>query len=180
MANVVVTGEKTRISHVHVFEKFSGNAEIDPAFQVMVMIPKSDKETIKKIRDAEAKAIEEGIQKVFGGKKPANPDSIWKDGDENAEEYPEQAGHLIAWVTKKGRGKDIAPPVLDVDGTELLDPTEIYSGCYAKVSMDCFAYKFMNKRGTTFGLRAVKKVSDGERLGPVDNAASDFDDDDLI
>jgi hypothetical protein len=66
--------------------------------------------------------------------------------------------------------------VLDVDGTEMHDPSDIYSGCYAKVSMEAFAYNSNGNKGVTFGLRAVKKVADGERLGPVDNASEDFGD----
>lgn len=171
----VVTGKKTRINHVHLFEKF-GKGKNDAVFSVMVMVPKSDKATIEAIRAAEAEAAEEGKAK-FGGKVPKNLKSIWKDGDDDADEYPEQEGHIFAWVTKKGMGKDIAPPVLDVDGTRMDDPEEIYSGCYAQVSMDAFAYNTEGNKGVTFGLRAVRKVSDGERLGPNDDPASDFDDD---
>lgn len=174
MSIKVVTG-KARLSHVHVFEKF-GSGGNDPAFSVMVMVPKKDKVTMKAIRAAEAQAAEEGKAK-FNGKVPSKLASIWKDGDDNADEYPEQADHWFAWVTKKGNGKDIAPPVLDTDGTELMDPSEFYSGCYARVSMECFAYSTNGNKGTTFGLRALKKVADGERLGPVDSAAADFGDD---
>lgn len=173
MSIKVVTG-KARINHVHVFEKFAmGNNA--PAFSLMVMVPKSDTATMDEIRAAEAKAAEEGKDK-FGGKVPARLASIWKDGDDDADEYPEQAGHWYAWVTKKGSGKDVAPPVLDVDGTEMLTPSDLYSGCYARVSMEAFAYNSNGNKGVTFGLRAVKKVADGEPLGPVDNAADDFED----
>lgn len=171
----IVTG-KSRLSHVHVFEKFAFGDNA-PAFSVMVMVPKSDTKTIKAIRTAEKEAAEEGKAKFKGGKIPKELNSIWKDGDDAADEYPEQEGHIFAWVTKKGNGKDISPPVLDVDGTEMLDPQDIYSGCYARVSMEAFAYSGQ-KQGVTFGLRAIKKVADGERLGPVDSASDDFEDDD--
>lgn len=173
MSVKVVTG-KARLNHVHVFEKF-GMGNNAPAFSTMVMVPKSDTATMDAIREAEAKAAEEGKDK-FGGKVPSKLASIWKDGDEESDEYPEQAGHWFAWVTKKGNGKDIAPPVLDTDGTEMLSPADIYSGCYAQVSMEAFAYNTNGNKGVTFGLRAIKKVADGERLGPVDNASDDFED----
>lgn len=180
----VVTGPETRLNHVHLFDKFSNDPKKDPAFSVMVMIPKSDTETIAKIRKAEKEAAELGKDK-FGGTVPKRLSSIFKDADAEdddgeipAEKYPEQEGHLFAWVTKKGSGKDQAPTVLDIDGTEMFDSSDIYSGAYAKVSMEAFAYNTSQNKGVTFSLRAVKKTADGERLGPVDDPADDFADDD--
>lgn len=172
MSFKIVTG-KARLNHVHLFEKF-GIGDNEPTFSTMVMVPKSDTATIALIKKAEQDALEEAKDSLFKGRLPKDY-SIWKDGDEAADEYPEQAGHIFAWVRRMGFNKDIAPTVLDVDGTEMLDPTDIYSGCYARVSLEAFAYSGQ-KKGVTFALRAVKKVADGERLGPVDDPAADFED----
>ena len=66
----VVTG-LVRLSYANVWEPKAANENAQPKYSVSIIIPKSDKETLKKINDAIDAAIEEGIGK-FGGKKP-NP-----------------------------------------------------------------------------------------------------------
>ena len=66
-ATKVVTG-KVRLSYAHVWEPVSIN-DSKPKYSVSLVIPKSDKETIKAINAAVDAAMEEGIAK-FGGKKP--------------------------------------------------------------------------------------------------------------
>lgn len=64
----VVTG-LVRLSYANVWEPKAANENAQPKYSVSIIIPKSDKETLKKINDAIDAAIEEGIGK-FGGKKP--------------------------------------------------------------------------------------------------------------
>ena len=63
----VVTG-LARLSYANIWQAKSINGGA-PKFSTSVLIPKSDKETIKAIEAAVDAAIEEGIAK-FGGKKP--------------------------------------------------------------------------------------------------------------
>ena len=68
MSVKVVTG-KVRLSYANVWEPKAQSEGQKPKYSVSIIIPKDDKDTIKKINDAIAKAVEEGVAK-FGGKKP--------------------------------------------------------------------------------------------------------------
>ena len=176
MSTKVVTG-KVRLSFPALFEAVS--FEDGPAkYSVMLLIPKSDQTTIKKIRDAEALAQQNGISSKWGGKKPKEIKSIIKDGDESADDFPERAGMWVMTIRS-----DRKPQVVDAQRNMITDPGEIYSGVYGRVSMNAYPYKYMGNCGVSFGLNNVQKVAEGESLGGAARAEEDFDDfedDDLI
>lgn len=177
----VVTGV-VRLSYAHLFEPFSQNpGESDPKFSTVILIPKTDKATVRKIKDAIEAAKENGKAK-WGGKIPPNVAITLHDGDEEAdlERNPEYEGHFYMSVSSKQR-----PGLVDQAVNPILDSTELYSGCYARVSINAFPYLYSGKKGVSFGLNHVQKVRDGEPLGGRTRAEDDFDelddeDDDLI
>ena len=57
--------------------------------------------------------------------------------------------------------------------TELL-PQDIYSGMYARVTINFFGYNQRGKRGVGCGLGNVMKTRDGEPLAGGASAAADF------
>ena len=57
---------------------------------------------------------------------------------------------------------------------EILDPNEVYSGCYGRVSVIFYPYNASGSKGIACGLNNVMKVAEGERLGGGTSAASDF------
>lgn len=69
-----------------------------------------------------------------------------------------------------------APLVIDRDKTELIEPDDLYGGCYARVSYTTYAYDASGNQGVSFGLRAVQKARDGERFSTGRASAEDFDD----
>lgn len=168
----VVTGP-VRLSYVHLFEKFSNNPDQEPKYSCVLLIPKSDKATYKKLRAAQQSALENGVAK-FGGKIP----KVWKDtihdGDDedkvDFERNPEYKGHWYMSVSAKTR-----PGIVDRDVQEILDSTEIYSGCYARVSINAFAFNTQGSKGVSFGLNHVQKLRDGDYLGGRSKAEDDFD-----
>lgn len=185
----VITGE-CRLSYVHVFEPYSRNPKQDAKYSVMLLIPKSDKKTYKKLMEAQAAAIENGKDRAFNGKPPKNPKSIIKDGDGEhpetgdpyAENNPEREGHWFMTVSAATK-----PGVVDQQVNEILDSSEIYSGCYARASINAFAYNQEGNRGVSFGLNHIQKLRDGDFLGGRSRAEDDFDavdddddDDDVI
>ena len=178
MANAtkVVTG-KVRLSYAHVWDPVSIN-DSKPKYSVSVIIPKSDKETVKKINAAIDAAIEEGVPK-FGGKKP-NKAALklpLRDGDtERDDEVYKNAFFLNANSTT-------APQIVDRSVNPILDREEVYSGCYARVSINFYAFNTNGNRGIACGLGNIQKVADGEPLGGRSNAKDDFsslDDDDFL
>ena len=181
MANVsktkVITGKNTRLSYFHGWEPTSINGGPE-RYSVSVLIPKDDKETVKAINNAVDAAIEEGIAK-FGGKKP-NKAAIklpLRDGDTEREDEA-YAGHWFINANSK-----TAPQIVDKAVKPILDRDEVYSGCYARVSLNFYAFNSNGNKGIACGLGNIQKIRDGESLGGRSSAADDFsieEDDDFL
>ena len=181
MANVnrtkIITGKNTRLSYFHGWEPTSINGGPE-RYSVSVLIPKDDKETVKAINDAVDAAIEEGIAK-FGGKKP-NKAAIklpLRDGDTEREDEA-YAGHWFINANSK-----TAPQIVDKAVKPILDRDEVYSGCYARVSLNFYAFNSNGNKGIACGLGNIQKIRDGESLGGRSSAADDFsieEDDDFL
>lgn len=165
-----VTTGRVRLSYVHLFEPWSSNPLTNPArYSVMVLIPKTDTATLGAIRKAEAAAAELGKAK-FGGTIPRNLKSVLHDGDEEADldKNPERAGHFYMTTSSKTK-----PGVVDAQVKPILDSTEVYSGCWARVAINGFAYSNNGNKGISFGLNHVQKVADDEVLGGGSSRAED-------
>lgn len=181
MANVnrtkVITGKNTRLSYFHGWEPTSINGGPE-RYSVSVLIPKDDKETVKAINNAVDAAIEEGIAK-FGGKKP-NKAAIklpLRDGDTEREDEA-YAGHWFINANSK-----TAPQIVDKAVKPILDRDEVYSGCYARVSLNFYAFNSNGNKGIACGLGNIQKIRDGESLGGRSSATDDFsieEDDDFL
>lgn len=178
----VITG-KVRLSYVHLFEPYSQNEGQEPKYSCVLLIPKSDKVTIKKLRAAQQAALEAGKSSHFNGSIPKQWKDTIHDGDEDAdlERNPEMAGHWTISVGSKTK-----PGIVDRDVDPILDSTEVYSGCYARVSLNAFPYSVQGNKGVSFGLNHVQKLADGDFLGGRSKAEDDFDamdddeDDDIL
>ena len=76
-----------------------------------------------------------------------------------------------------------APQIVDRSVKPILDRGEVYSGCYARVSLNFYAFNSNGNRGIACGLGNIQKIRDGEPLGGKATAADDFstlDDDDFL
>lgn len=65
----------------------------------------------------------------------------------------------------------------------ILDQSEVYSGCYGKISVTFYGYNSNGNRGIAAGLGNIQKLRDGESLGGRTSAADDFqteDEDDFL
>lgn len=170
-ATKVITG-RVRLSYVHLFEPFSNNEGQEAKYSCVLLIPKTDKVTIKKLRAAQQAALEAGKDSRFGGRIPKNWTDTIHDGDEEAdlEKNPEMEGHWYMTVSSKTK-----PGIVDQQVNPILDSTEIYSGCFARVSINAFAYSNSGNKGVSFGLNHVQKLADGDYLGGRSRAEDDFD-----
>ena len=164
----VITGTGTRLSYFHGWEPISINGGAEK-YSVSVLIPKSDTETVSAINAAIDAAIEEGVAK-FGGKKP-NKAAIklpLRDGDV---ERDDEAYKVHWFINAKST---TAPQIVDRQVKPILDRSEVYSGCYARVSLNFFAFNSNGNKGIACGLGNIQKVRDGEPLGGKSTAADDF------
>lgn len=179
----VVTGP-VRLSYAHLFEPWTNDPDQDAKYSVTLLIPKTDKKTIAAIRKAQQAALEQGKSKTFGGSIPKNWKNTFRDGDEEAdlEKNPEMEGMYFMAVNSKTK-----PGIVDRQLNPIMDSTEVYSGCWARVSINAFPYSQSGNKGVSFGLNHVMKWEDGDNLGGRSRAEDDFadlvedgDDDDLL
>jgi Protein of unknown function (DUF2815) len=145
----VVTG-KVRLSYAFLFEARAPreNPEGEKKFSTSILIPKTDKETLTKIKAAQ----EAAIAAKWPGKRPAKIAMTLHDGDgvkeKTGEPYgPECKGHYVMAVSSKMR-----PGIVDTDMNKIIDSSEISSGDYARVSINAYAYDVSGNRGVSFGL----------------------------
>lgn len=173
MSTKVVTG-KVRFSYVNIFKSRAFQADQDAKFSICLLIPKEDKATLKKIKAAIDEAIQEGISSKWNGKKPANVKLPLRDGDEErADEAPEYEGMMFLNANSTQK-----PGIVDKDLNEILDPDEVYSGCWGRASINFYPFSVNGNKGIGVGLNNVQKLKDGEHLGSARaSAESDFDDD---
>lgn len=167
----VVTG-KVRLSYVHLHEPHASFENQEPKYSTVILVPKDDETTVSKILRAQQAALAQGEQGKFGGKAPKNWKNTFRDGDDEAdlERNPEYEGHYFMTVSNFQK-----PGLVDKDVNPILDPSEVYSGCYARVSMNAFPFNANGTKGVSFGLRHVQKLADGEPLGSFSRAEDDFD-----
>ncbi|CUH96373.1 hypothetical protein P22_2463 [Propionispora sp. 2/2-37] len=164
----VVTGV-VRLSYANVHEPKSINGGT-PKYSVSLIIPKSDNKTISAIQKAIDAAIEEGRGK-FGGKIP-NKAALklpLRDGDIDR---PDDAAYTNCYFVNAN--SSTAPEIVDKSLNPILNRSEVYSGVYARVSVNFYAFNSNGNRGIACGLGNIQKIRDGEPLGGKTSAADDF------
>lgn len=169
----VITG-KVRFSYVNVFKSRAFQAGQDEKFSICLLVPKKDKEIVSKIKKAMEAAIQEGISEKWGGKKPANLKLPLRDGDEErADDAEEYAGMYFLNANNNKK-----PGIVDMYKNEILDPTEVYSGCWGRASINFFPFNSNGNKGIAVSLNNIQKLGDDEPLGGTRTSAEDdFDDD---
>lgn len=155
-ATAVVTGE-IRVSFPQVWEakRFKGG---EPKYSCILMIPKSDTATIKKVQAAVEAAKVDGKTSVWKGIIPQALDMPLHDGDEQfalGKKGEEFKGHY--YLNSKSSNK---PYVLDQANNEILLQVDFYAGCYAKAAINFFPYDNAGQ-GVGVGLNGLKKTRDG-------------------
>ena len=160
----VITGKDSRLSYFNGWEPKSINGRPEK-YSVSVLIPKDDIKTIKAIEEA----IEDGLAK-FGGKKPnkATLKLPLRDGDIEREDEAYK-GHFFI-----NANSTTAPQIVDNNVQPILDRSEVYSGCYGRVSLNFYAFNSNGNKGIACGLGNIQKLRDGEPLGGRSSASDDF------
>lgn len=161
-----VTG-KVRFSYANVFVAKANIEGQTPKFSVSIIIPKSDTETINKLKKAfeDCKAGSAGF---FGGTVPKGLKGGLRDGDEEKEDAAYANSYFI------NANSVMKPGVVDAEMNAILDPSEFYSGCYGRASITFYPYNAQGSKGIACGLNNLQKLEDGEPLGGSSSAAADF------
>ena len=165
-----------RFSYLHCWEPDSVNGS-EPKYSVSAIIPKSDTKTVNAIKAAIEQAKKDSVSK-WGGKVPGNLKLPLRDGDIDRPDDEAYAGCYFFNANSRQ-----APQVVDSKVQPILDQSEVYSGCYGKISVTFYGYNSNGNRGIAAGLGNIQKLKDGESLGGRTSAADDFqseDEDDFL
>lgn len=160
-----------RLSYAYLFHPKEGDNGAEK-YSVSIIIPKSDKVTIAKIKEAVEAAKEQGKTSKFGGKVPANLKTPLRDGDIDREDDEVYANSYFFNCSSHTK-----PGLIYRNGEKLENEEHLYSGCYAKVSVNFYPYNRDGSKGIAAGLNNIMKWEDGEPLGGRSSAESDFADD---
>lgn len=174
----VVTGT-VRLSYANVWTPRAANDGSEPKYSASIIIPKADTATVDAIKQAIEVAIQEGVGK-FGGKIPprATLKLPLRDGDA---EKPDDEAYKNAYFLNAT--SKLAPGIVDKHVQPILDQSEVYSGVYARVSLNFYAFNTSGNRGVACGLGNIQKIRDGEPLGGKTAPGADFsslEDDDFM
>lgn len=161
-----VTTGKVRMGYVHLFKPYAYQQGQEEKYSVVVMVPKSDTDTMARINAAVEAAKQKGISGKWNGVCPPIVPSPVYDGDgvRPSDGMPfgkECKGH---WVFTASAKAGYPPEVVDAYCNPIINQSEIYSGIYGKVNVSFYPYTFGGKKGIGCGLESVQKTEDGEPL----------------
>lgn len=169
----VVTG-LVRLSYAHIWRPQSFNGQ-EAKYSVSIIIPKSDTATIERIQRAIEAAYQEGQHKLRGANRSAPPLAALKtplrDGDVERPDDPAYANAVFLNATSRR-----APGIVDLNREPITVEDEVYSGVYARVSLNFYVFSVNGNRGVAAGLNHIQKVRDGDALGGGATAQQDFAD----
>ncbi|MCQ4638655.1 DUF2815 family protein, partial [Anaerovorax odorimutans] len=153
---------------------YAHNSGQEPKYSCTILVPKTDTATKARIDAAIEAAKQDGAQSKFGGTVPPILAIPVHDGDgtrpSDGMPFGEECkGHWVFTASSKQ-----APQIVDAGVNPIIDQTEVYSGMYARVSVNFFAYNSNGRKGIGCGLNNVQKLADGEPLGGRTTAAEDF------
>ena len=130
----VTTGE-VRMSYVHLFKPYAYQAGQEEKYQVTILVPKTDQDTMARINAAIDAAKQKGVADKWNGVCPPVIQTPVYDGDgvRPSDGMPfgaECKGHYVFTASAKA---DYPPEVVDRMGNPIINQSEIYSGIYGYV-----------------------------------------------
>lgn len=176
MSSKVITKTEVRLSYENLLTPRVQNEGDEPTYSTMILIPKSDEETVEAVKSAMKAALDDGIARKWNGKRPNGLRSPLRDGDEERPDDPNAKG--MWFLNAKGPKGGIEPAFLYAKNGRLVEskdadaPSIIYSGVYGRVSLNFYAYDRNGNRGVAAGIVAFVSSEHGERLDSKPTATS--------
>lgn len=160
---MAVTTGKVRASFVHIFQPRKQD-DGEAKYSVTLLIPKTDAVTLNAIYAEIERAKQDGAQRVFGGTIPPGCRIPIYDGDgvrpTSGEPFGEECrGCMVITASAK-----IQPSIVGLDMQAIINPADVYSGCYIRANINFYAYSQKGNKGVGCGLNAVQKIEEGEPL----------------
>jgi len=154
-----------RASFANVFKPRAPFEGKEPVYSIQMLFPKStDMKVLKE-------AVRDAVVKKWGADKTKWPKNLrlpFKDGNEkNLENYKDM-------IVVEARSK-MKPGLVDQNLQDIIEPSEFYSGCWARATLSCFSYDTVGNKGVSFGLQNLQKVKDDEAFSGKRNPKDDFE-----
>lgn len=169
---------EVRLSYTNLLTARAANADKPEVltYSTAILIPKTDTATVDAIKAAIKEALADGVAKVWGGKTPKPLKNPLRDGDDERSDDETYKG--MYFINAKGpRGGQEQPILLDAKGNETVSSDVIFSGVWAKVSLQFYAFDKQGNKGVACGVSAVMSGEHGEPLGnavTADSARNEF------
>lgn len=163
-----------RVSYPNVFKAKRNDLNGQDEFSIVALFKKG--EDLSALKAAAQKAI---VDKWGPDKEkwPKNLRSPFRDQAERAKDVDGKrilpAGHEEGAIFLNLKSKQ-RPGVVDQNVQDIIDESQFYAGCFARASVNAFAYDQKGNRGVSFGLGNIQKVKDGEPLGNRARPEADF------
>ena len=142
----------TRIAFVHLKTPHAVPGTTNAKYSVVCLIPVDDRR-VAEIQNI----IQTKLQEKWPAGAPAKLFLALKNGEEVFPDDPSFKGMMIMNATSAE-----PVPVADAAGI-IIDASQFYSGCTAKVFVNFYSYDLVNK-GVSAGLNGVQFVADGARM----------------
>lgn len=162
-----ITINNVRLSYCNLFQPKAplNNPNAEPKYSCTILIPKTNTAALDAINAAINAAVEQGVSSKWNGVKPPQPAIPVHDGDgvrpSDGMPFGEECkGMYVLTASSKN-----APFVVDGQVQNIIDPTKVYSGMWANVNINFFAYNSAGKKGIGCGLNGVQKLRDDTPLG---------------
>lgn len=155
---------KFRVAFPEVFTPRAFQSGQEPKYSVTMLFDgDADLAALKQM------AKDVAAEKWPGKKLPKGLKSPFRDGDEV--EWDGFAGCTFVRATSKYQ-----PGIVGRDASRaIVKAEEFYAGCYARATVNCFAYDTAGNKGVAFGLQNIQFLEHGEPFTGRTNAEDDFD-----
>jgi hypothetical protein len=150
-----------RIGYLSVFGEGKVSESGRRSWGLTAYIPKSHPQ-VEAIKEAINAAKARDVAKIgkTGIKSPLLDGDAKTDDGEFRYKGNECRGHYLLRCVNYNR----RPAVVDQRVQPILDPEQLYSGCFANLRVSFYGYAGAANKGISPGLDAIQKVKDGERL----------------
>lgn len=162
MATEKVLTPKFRVSFPAVFVPRSPMDGAEPKYSVVMLFPKdADLSKLKKI-------AKDAVTEKWGDKVPKNLRNPFRDGNEKELEGYEG----MIFVTASSKMK---PGIVNANREPIISADDFYAGCYARATVNAYAYDKNGNAGVAFGLKNIQKLEEGEPFSGRTKPEDDFD-----
>lgn len=155
-----------RLSFPHLFQQRQSTDGGNPHYAAtMIFDPDCDFSLIWKLmQDVATKAHPNGVPGNFKW-------GLREDHTFDLAKRPEYEGKIICNAKNYGMQPGV---IYQEGGQDILDPRELYAGCYCRGVITAFAYQTKGNVGASICVEGVMKVRDGEALASKSDPQKDF------